>query len=118
VTGPTGAIGPTGPAGGSTGPTGPGAFTGPTGPNAAIKVDFTANFGTVPKTSSIEVTQLVAGLLSTDSVFLQCLSTPPLGMVICNTRVSAANTLSISFATTKASNLVLGTLNWRLTIFR
>ncbi len=118
MTGPTG---PTGPTSGITGPTGAGSFTGPTGPSAThsiIFLDFTASFGVVPKNNGVEVTQLIAGLLTTDQVYLTCISTPPAGFVPPNARVSAADTMKLFFTTTKTSNLTLGSLNWRLTIFR
>lgn len=127
--GPTGTFGSTGPTGhtGATGATGPG-VTGPTGVQGPVSssiggatlilMDFTANYGEVLAHYGNEITQLIAGLLTTDQVHIACLSAPPQGFIPPNARVSAAGTLKLFFTTSKESHLELGPLNWRLTILR
>lgn len=80
--------------------------------------DFTATFGAITALTGTAVTQTVAGLLTTDQVFVQCLGTMTAGATIANARVSAANTLEITFTTAVALGVSLGSLSWRVTVFR
>jgi hypothetical protein len=122
--GPTGAAGALGPTGvfGPTGVTGPTGSTGSTGPAPTHLIlfpgDFAATYGPIAQSTTIEVTQTIVGLLTTDQASVACISAPPAGLVVGNARVSAANTLSFVLGNTKTSSLTLGSLSWRPTIYR
>lgn len=73
---------------------------------------FTATFGVIAALLGTIKTVNVPGLKVGDIITLQCTSSPPAGMVIANARVSAADTLEISFTTAIALGLTLGSLNF------
>jgi hypothetical protein len=79
-------------------------------------VNFTQDFGVVTPQDGNAVTYTLAGLLVTDQVHIECVSAPPIGFQLPNVRVSAPNTLSLYFNTSRACTL--GILDWRLTIIR
>ena len=81
-------------------------------------VDFTADLGTVALLTGLTATQTVTGLLTTDQVIVQCISALPAGVGFGGARVSAANTLSLRFTTIAATGTALGSLSYRVTIFR
>lgn len=115
--GATGTKGDTGVAG-PQGATGPQGLTGLTGSSGVTKIDFAKDFGTVALLTGLINTATVSGLLGTDVCVLNCLSGLPAGVVITDCRVSAADTLEVRFATTLAAPAVLGSLNWRVGVFR
>ena len=81
-------------------------------------IDISANFGTVITLTGLAGTTTVNGLQTTDSVIVYCTSNIPAGVSIANARVSAANTLEVKFATAVLGNVVLGSLNYRIVVFR
>lgn len=80
--------------------------------------DFTATFGPVASLVGSTFTQSVTGLLTTDSVMINCVSAVPSGMNIANVRVSASDTLELTIGTAVAIGITLGSLTWRVTILR
>lgn len=81
--------------------------------------DFTFTPGVITALTGTEVTTAIAGLLTTDQVHVEYIGgAPPSGMIIANTRVSAANTLAIYFVTAVALGITLGSLTFRLTTIR
>jgi hypothetical protein len=103
-----------------TGATGVQGIIGPTGPGfsgaTVLIANFTADFGTVTAQNGNAATFTISGLLTTDQVHIECVSPPPIGYQPPNTYVTAANTLSLYFNTSRACTL--GSLNWRLTVTR
>lgn len=81
-------------------------------------VDFSANFGTVVTLLGLTGTATVNGLQTTDSVIVYCISNLAAGVAIGNARVSAANTLEVKFTTAVLGNITLGSLNYRVVVFR
>lgn len=81
-------------------------------------VDYTADHGAVAALVGAVKTQTIAGLLTTDQVFVQCIGTPTSGAAIANAWVSSANTLSIAFTTAVALGVSLGSQTYRVTVFR
>lgn len=63
-------------------------------------------------------TTTVAGLVTTDQVLVQCTGAMTAGAAIANARVSATNTLEITFTTAVALGVTLGSLTFRVTVFR
>ena len=82
------------------------------------KFSFTATFGAITPLNGTEVTQSVPGLLVGDVVQVICTSTPTVGMIIANARVSATDTLSILFSTSVAIGITMGSLNFVGVAFR
>ena len=80
--------------------------------------DITFTAGAIAALVSTVVTQTVTGLLTTDQVLVQCRGTMTSGAVIANARVSATNTLEITFSTAVALGVSLGSLTYRITVFR
>lgn len=80
--------------------------------------DITFTAGAIAALVSTVVTQTVTGLLTTDQVVVRCIGTLTSGAVIANTRVSATNTLEITFSTAVAVGVSLGSLTYRITVFR
>lgn len=83
-----------------------------------VTVDFTATFGAITALTGSTKTQTVTGLLTSDQVHIQCVSAVPSGLLAPNARVSAANTLELSFNTGVAIGITLGSLTFRLTVIR
>lgn len=81
-------------------------------------INFTQDFGSITALTGSVVTKTITGLLTTDAVFLQCVSSTVAGMSISNARVSSADTLEVLFTTAVALGIALGSLNYRLTVFR
>lgn len=81
-------------------------------------VDFAANFGTVITLLGLTGTTTVTGLQTTDSVIVYCISNLAAGVAIGNARVSAADTLEVKFTTAVLGNITLGSLNYRIVVFR
>jgi hypothetical protein len=81
-------------------------------------VDFAKDFGVVITLTGLSGTATVSGLQTTDSVMVYCISAIPNGVSIANARVSAADTLEVKFATAVLGNVVLGSLNYRIVVFR
>jgi hypothetical protein len=81
-------------------------------------VDFTANLGTVVTLNGLTATQAIPGLMTTDQVHVSCVSAIPIGVAVGNCRVSAADTLEVRFVTAVIGNVALGSLTYRLTVFR
>lgn len=81
-------------------------------------VDFTADLGTVILATGLAATRTITGLLTTDQVLVQCISVLPLGVSIGNARVSATNTLEVRLITSVVAGVSLGSLSYRVTVFR
>jgi hypothetical protein len=77
-----------------------------------MKFTFTTAFGAVTALVGSALTVNVPGLKVGDVVTVICTSAPPAGMVIGNTRVSAADTLEIQFVTAVAIGITLPSLNF------
>jgi len=80
--------------------------------------DFTADLGTVVTLNGLTATQAVTGLLTTDQCLVNCIGTLPTGIAIGNAYCSVNGTLSIRFITAVIGNVALGSLSYRLTVFR
>ncbi len=78
---------------------------------------FTADLGTVTLAAGLAATQAITGLLTTDQVVVKCLGVLPLGIGIANARCSVNGTLEVRFTSSLAS-VALGSLNYRVTVFR
>lgn len=83
-----------------------------------VTIDFTATFGVITALTGSAKTQTITGLLTTDQVHIQCVSAVPSGLLAPNARVSAADTLELSFNTAVALGITLGSLTFRLTVIR
>lgn len=83
-----------------------------------FNVDFTADLGTVITLNGLKATRTITGLLTTDQVLVQCVGVLPVGVAAGNARVSAADTLELSFVTAVIGNVALGSLTYRVTVFR
>ncbi len=81
-------------------------------------VDFTADLGTVITLDGLTATRTINGLVTTDQVLVTCPTGLPTGVGIGNGRVSVADTLSIRFMTSVLGNVALGSLTYRVTVFR
>lgn len=81
-------------------------------------VDISANFGTVITLLGLTGTTTVSGLRTTDSVIVYCISNLAAGVAIGNARVSATDTLEVKFTTAVLGNITLGSLNYRVVVFR
>lgn len=81
--------------------------------------DFTATVGAVTALTGTTYTTTITGLKTTDQVLVNCITgTLPAGTNIANSRVSAADTLEIRFTTAVAIGVTLGSLTFRVTVFR
>ncbi len=80
--------------------------------------DFTADLGTVTLATGLAATQTLTGLLTTDQVVVQCIGVLPLGVGIASARVSAANTLEVRLTTSIVAGVAIGSLAYRVTVFR
>lgn len=80
--------------------------------------DITFTAGAIAALVATVNTQTVTGLLTTDQVLVQCLGTMTSGGIIANARVSATDTLEITFTTAVAVGISLGSLSYRVTVFR
>lgn len=89
-----------------------------TGVGTIFSRDFTTDFGTVTLAAGLAATHAVTGLLTTDRVLLQCTGVLPLGVAIANARCSVNGTLEVRFTTSIVAGLALGSLGYRVTIFR
>ena len=81
-------------------------------------IDFTADLGTVVTLNGLTPTRTITGLRTTDQVMVQCISALPVGIAVGNARVSAVDTLEIRFVTSVVGNVALGSLTYRVTVFR
>lgn len=93
-------------------------IAGGTAVQSIFTVPFTADLGAVAALTGTVKTQAIAGLLTTDQVFVQIIGTPTAGTTIADAWVSSANTLSIAFTTAVAVGLNLGSQTYRVTVFR
>jgi len=80
--------------------------------------DFTADLGIVITLDGLTATQAVTGLLTTDQCLVQCLGALPTGIAVGGARCSVNGTLAIRFVTSVIGNVALGSLAYRLTVFR
>lgn len=80
--------------------------------------DVTYTPGVIAALTGATTTVSVSGLLTTDQVVANCTGTMTAGAAIANTRVSSADTLEITFTTAVAVGVTLGSLTFRLTVFR
>lgn len=80
--------------------------------------DVTYSPGVIAALVGAATTVSVTGLLTTDQVIANCTGTMTAGAAIANTRVSAPDTLEITFTTAVALGVTLGSLTFRLTVFR
>lgn len=81
-------------------------------------VDFTATFGAIAALVGAVKTRTITGLLTTDTVLLQCRGSMTAGATIANARVSADDTLEIAFTTAVALGVTLGPLTYRCVVLR
>ena len=81
-------------------------------------VDFNATFGAIAALVTTVKTQAITGLLTTDQVHVNCIDSPPSGLVIASARVSAADTLEVALSTSVAIGITLGAVNYRVTVVR
>lgn len=92
-------------------------------PNAqAVKnlfiMDFTTAFGAVVSLLGSVKTFNIPGLETTDFVSVKCTGGLTVGACIANARVSAPDTLEITFTTAVVLGITLGALNYRLFVLR
>ena len=80
--------------------------------------DFTADLGTVVTLDGLTATQAITGLLTTDMCVVQCLGALPVGVAIGGARCSVNGTLALRFITAVLGNVALGSLTYRLMVFR
>lgn len=80
--------------------------------------DFTADLGTVITLNGLTATQAVTGLLTTDQCVVQCVGALPVGIAVGGARCSVNGTLAIRFVTAVIGDVALGSLVYRLTVFR
>lgn len=80
--------------------------------------DVTYTPGVIAALVGAVTTTTVTGLLTTDVVHVYCTGTMTAGGAIANARVSAADTLEITFTTAVALGVTLGSLTFRVTVFR
>ena len=81
--------------------------------------DVAITAGAITALTGTTVTATVAGLLTTDTVIVNCVSAvSPAGMIIANARVSLANTLELTINTAVALGITLGALTFRVTVLR
>lgn len=80
--------------------------------------DITFTAGAITALTGISSQQTVTGLLTTDYVAVECTAAMVAGATIANAYVSAADTLQVVFTTAVAVGVTLGSLTYRLTVFR
>lgn len=80
--------------------------------------DVTFTPGAIAALVGAAKTVSVIGLLTTDQVCVNCTGTMTAGGIIANARVSVADTLEITFVTAVAIGITLGSLTFRVTVFR
>lgn len=85
-------------------------------PQGNRKIDFTHNFGDAVTVAGVIATVTLAGIQVSDSVALNCLSALPPAIGIANIRVTGADTLEVRF--TAGATIPMGSMDWRLTVFR
>jgi len=105
----------------SNAPSGTVISTPPSGFTAIANVftkDVTYTPGAIAALVGAVTTTTVTGLLTTDAVSVQCTGTMTAGAAIANARVSASNTLEITFTTAVALGVTLGSLTFRVTVCR
>ena len=83
-----------------------------------FRKDITFTAGAITSLTGIESTQTVTGLLTTDSVVVTCTQAMVAGANIANAYVSAADTLKVVFTTAVVAGVTLGSLTYRVTVFR
>lgn len=94
------------------------ALAGGAGLTSISNIGFTADLGTVVTLNGLTASRTITGLATTDQVFVQCTGVLPVGIAIGNARVSATNTLELRFVTSVVGNVALGSLAYRVTVFR
>ncbi len=81
--------------------------------------DVSITAGAITALTGTTVTATVNGLLTTDTVIVNCVSAiSPAGMILANARVSASNTLELTINTAVALGITLGALTFRVTVLR
>lgn len=93
-------------------------ISGTTGIVNIFQKDVTFTPGVIASLLGAVTTTTVTGLVTTDQVLVQCTGTMTAGAAIANARVSASNTLEITFTTAVALGVTLGSLTFRVTVFR
>jgi hypothetical protein len=83
-----------------------------------FRKDITFTAGLITALTGVTSQQTVTGLLTTDTVMIQCTGSMVAGATIANAYVSAADTLQVVFTTAVALGVTLGSLTYRLTVFR
>jgi hypothetical protein len=83
-----------------------------------FKKDITFTAGAITALVGIESSQTVTGLLTTDAVLVTCTAAMVAGATIANAYVSATDTLKVVFTTAVAIGVTLGSLTYRVTVFR
>lgn len=80
--------------------------------------DITFTAGAITALTGISSQQTVTGLLTTDQVHVTCIGAMTAGATIANAYVSGADTLQVVFTTAVALGVTLGSLTYRVTVFR
>lgn len=93
-------------------------ISGFTGITNIFTKDVTYAPGVIAALVGAATTTTVTGLLTTDAISVFCTGTMTAGATIANARVSATNTLEITFTTAVAVGVTLGSLTFRVTVFR
>lgn len=83
-----------------------------------FNIDLAMVVGTVTALTGTVFTSAVTGLLTTDQVTVQCQGALTAGAAIGNARCSTNGVLSINFITAVALGVTLGSLTYRITVFR
>ena len=83
-----------------------------------FNLNLTLAVGTVTALTGTAFTTAVTGLLTTDQVNVQCSGSMTAGTAIGNSRCSATGVLEITFVTAVALGVTLGSLPYRITVFR
>lgn len=86
--------------------------------NGVFRADVTYTPGAISALVATVTTTTLTGLLTTDGVAVSCTSGLPLGAAIASVRCSATNTLEIVFTTAVAIGVTLGSLTFRVMVFR
>lgn len=86
--------------------------------NNIFTKDITFTAGAITALVGITSQQTVTGLATTDHVVVECTQAMIAGATIANAYVSAADTLQVVFTTAVAVGVTLGSLTYRLTVFR
>lgn len=83
-----------------------------------FRKDITFSAGLITALTGISSQQTVTGLLTTDTVMIQCTAAMTAGATVANAYVSAPDTLQVVFTTAVALGVTLGSLTYRLTVIR